>query len=194
MFGGHPKVSGSTLRGWGVSGGYGGHWGVLGGTQESGGGHPEIPGGTLGCRGDTPKVLRGVLEVGSATPRGSMWVRGCPVGRRGGLGGIFGAPPPYFEDLLGLLVAVGGGGDDEQAVEEIDGESVGALVVGSPNPKGGKDKVGGSGGSSAPQISPDPPPNVPYRVMPRLVAMMRTGAMSLSSARLRNEKHSMSNM
>ena len=33
-----------------------------------------------------------------------------------------------------------------------------------------------------------------HRVMPRFVAMTRTGARSLSSARLRNEKHSMSSM
>ena len=33
-----------------------------------------------------------------------------------------------------------------------------------------------------------------YLVMPLLVAMMRMGAMSLSKARLRKEKHSMSNM
>ena len=33
-----------------------------------------------------------------------------------------------------------------------------------------------------------------YLVMPLLVAMMRMGAMSVSSARFRNEKHSMSNM
>ena len=33
-----------------------------------------------------------------------------------------------------------------------------------------------------------------YLVIPRLVAMIRMGARSLSSARLRNEKHSMSNM
>ncbi len=33
-----------------------------------------------------------------------------------------------------------------------------------------------------------------YLVMPLLVAIIRMGAMSLSRARLRNEKHSMSNM
>lgn len=33
-----------------------------------------------------------------------------------------------------------------------------------------------------------------YRVMPLLVAMMRTGDRSLSRARFRKEKHSMSNM
>ena len=34
----------------------------------------------------------------------------------------------------------------------------------------------------------------PYRVMPLLVAMMRTGERSVSSARFRKEKHSMSSI
>ncbi len=44
------------------------------------------------------------------------------------------------------------------------------------------------------RISKSPFGRRAHRVIPLLVAMMRIGAMSLSSARFRYEKHSMSNM
>lgn len=46
-----------------------------------------------------------------------------------------GAPPaPDTKDLLCVLLAVGGGGDDEQPVQQVDGDAVGALVAGAPDP------------------------------------------------------------
>ena len=43
---------------------------------------------------------------------------------------------PDLEDLPRLLLGVGLGGDDEQAVQQVDGDAVGALVVGASDPAG----------------------------------------------------------
>lgn len=41
---------------------------------------------------------------------------------------------PDAEDLFRVLLTVGRGGDDEQSVQEVDGDAVGALVAGTPDP------------------------------------------------------------
>ena len=44
-------------------------------------------------------------------------------------------PAPDAEDLLRVLLAIGRGRDDEQSVQQVNGDAVGALVAGSPNPE-----------------------------------------------------------
>lgn len=41
---------------------------------------------------------------------------------------------PDAKDLLCVFLAVGGGGDDEQTVQQVNGDAVGALVAGAPDP------------------------------------------------------------
>lgn len=43
-------------------------------------------------------------------------------------------PAPDAKDLLCVFLAVGGGGDDEQTVQQVNGDAVGALVAGAPDP------------------------------------------------------------
>ena len=47
-----------------------------------------------------------------------------------------GGPPPApdAEDLLCVFLAVGRGRDDKQAVQQVNGDAVGALVAGAPDP------------------------------------------------------------
>lgn len=53
-------------------------------------------------------------------------------------------PAPDTEDLLRVLLAVGRGGDDEQAVQQVDGDAVGALVAGAPDAgEAGEGKLSG---------------------------------------------------
>lgn len=42
---------------------------------------------------------------------------------------------PDAEDLLRVLLTVGRGGNDEQSVQQIDGDAVGTLVAGAPDPR-----------------------------------------------------------
>ena len=68
------------------------------------------------------------LLAGPATSPSDL---GVPMGQRGWTP----APPaPDAEDLLCVFLAVGGGGDDEQSVQQIDGDAMGALVAGAPDP------------------------------------------------------------
>lgn len=46
---------------------------------------------------------------------------------------------PDFEDLPRLFFTVGGGGDDEQAVQQVNGDSVRALVVCTANTGRGRE-------------------------------------------------------
>lgn len=43
-------------------------------------------------------------------------------------------PAPDAEDLLRVLLAVGRGGNDEQSVQQVDGDAMGTLVAGAPDP------------------------------------------------------------
>lgn len=53
-------------------------------------------------------------------------------------------PIPNAENLLCVLLTVGRGGDDEQAVQEVDGDAMRALVAGTPD----AGEEGGKGGLS----------------------------------------------
>lgn len=53
-------------------------------------------------------------------------------------------PTPDAEDLLRVFLAVGRGGDNQQAVQQINGDAMGALVAGAPDAgEVGKGKLSG---------------------------------------------------
>lgn len=110
---------------------------------------------------------------------------------------------PDLQDLLRLFFGVRGGGDDEQPIEEIDGDAVRALIVCSTDSAGRR--VSSTLLMTHPNYSVLPllkrkadwkqyGLGKQYRVMPLLVAIMRTGERSLSRARFKKEKHSMSSI
>lgn len=59
-----------------------------------------------------------------------MSLPGCPTGQEGA------RPPnlPNAQDLLRVLLTVGRGGDDKQPVQQVNGDAMGALVAGTPDP------------------------------------------------------------
>ena len=69
-------------------------------------------------------------------PHVSSRVDTSPSGRQPGPAREGQGPPPApdAKDLLCVFLAVGGGGDDKQTVQQVNGDAVGALVAGAPDP------------------------------------------------------------